>query len=219
MNDAFAVACRRHRLLPVVMIDDAGCAPALGRALVAGGLPLIEVTLRTTAGLAAIAALARGGPADDPGLMVGAGTVVTVSQVDEAVAAGASFVVSPGYSPAVVARCLDLGVSVLPGVATAGEMMAAAGQGLTLVKFFPAAQLGGPDGLAAFAGAFPALSFVPTGGVGPQNLSEYLAVPQVAAVGGSWMVPRQALADGDFATVERRVREAVAAVDAQSRRR
>jgi len=216
MTEALVETCRRHRIIPVVVVDNASRAPDLGRALIAGGLPLVEVTLRTPAGLAAIANLtADGGPAGGPPLTVGAGTVLTVAQVDAAVAAGASFVVSPGYSPAVVARCLELGVGVLPGVGTAGEMMAAIDQGLDVVKFFPATQLGGPAGLAAFAAPFTELSYVPTGGVGLKNLAQYLAMPAVAAVGGSWLVPRQAIAEGDFGTIEQLVREAVLAARGQ----
>jgi len=212
MTEALLDTCRHHRIIPVAVVDNADRAPGLGRALVAGGLPLIEVTLRTPAGLAAIAALAaNGGPAAGPQPLVGAGTVLTVAQVDAAVEAGASFIVSPGYSPAVVARCLELGVGVLPGVGTAGEMMAAMDQGLAVVKFFPAAQLGGPAGLAAFAAPFTELSFVPTGGVGLKNLAQYLAMPAVAAVGGSWLVPRRTLAEGDFGTIEQLVRQAVQA--------
>jgi len=210
ITEAFVELSRQHRIIPVAVVDNAARAPDLGRALIAGGLPLIEVTLRTPAGLAAIAALAAaGGPAGGPPLVVGAGTVLNANQVDAAVAAGASFVVSPGYSPSVVARCLELGVSALPGVATASEMMAALEQGVGLVKFFPAAQLGGPAGLAAFCSVFAELNFVPTGGVGPGNLSDYLALAPVAAVGGSWMVPRALVADGDFAQVEELVSQAV----------
>jgi len=215
MSEAFVDACRRYRIIPVAVVDNADRAPALGSALMAGGLPLVEVTLRTPAGLAAIATLVdAGGPAGGPPLLVGAGTVLTVAQVDAAVAAGASFVVSPGYSPAVVARCLELGVSVLPGVATAGEMMAALDQGLDLVKFFPAAGLGGPAGLAAFAAVFTELGFVPTGGVSLANLGQYLAMPSVTAVGGSWLAPRRAIAEADFGRIEQLARQAVKAVQA-----
>ena len=215
MSEAFVTICRRHRLVPVVVIDNANQALALGQALVAGGLPLLEVTLRTPAGLAAIAALAEASDqVGGPDLLVGAGTVLTESQVDLAVSAGANFIVTPGWSPPVVARCLELKVSVLPGVATAGEIMAAAAMGIDLVKWFPAAQLGGPAGLAAIASVFGEMSFVPTGGVGPSNLAEYLAMPPVAALGGSWMVPRQAIAQGDFSGIEQLVRQAVNAVKA-----
>ena len=216
MNEVFVEACQRYRIVPVAVIDDADRAPALGRALIAGGLPLIEVTLRTPDAPAAITALVSdGGRAS--GLIVGAGTVVTTDQVDAAVEAGAQFIVSPGYNPAVVARAQGHGVAALPGVATAGEMMAAMNQGLSCVKFFPAAQLGGPKGLAAFASVFPTLSFIPTGGVSMDNLSDYLAMESVIAVGGSWMLPRALIGSGDVDTIERLVREAVtaAAKDAQ----
>ena len=210
MSQAFFDNFRQHRLVPVAVIDNAEQAPALGRSLVAGGLPLIEVTLRTPAGLAAITALTT----PNTELLVGAGTVLTPTQVDAAVAAGANFIVSPGWSPAVVQRCQELEVSVLPGVATAGEMMAALTHGLDLVKFFPAGQLGGPKGLAAYAGVFGDLRFIPTGGVSLANLADYLALPAVAALGGSWMVPRKLVTQGDFAGIEQLVRDAVAAVKA-----
>ena len=216
-NEAFAQVCRQHRLIPVAVIDDADSALDLGRALVDAGLPIIEVTLRTPAALPAIAALtAEAGPAGGSKLLVGAGTVLTPAQADAAVAAGASFIVSPGYSPAVVARCLELGVFVLPGVGTAGEMMAVLAQGLDMVKFFPAAQLGGPTGLEAYAPVFEGLGFIPTGGVGLNNLARYLAIPAVRAVGGGWMVPRQAIARGDFATINQLTRQAVAAVQGEA---
>jgi len=145
-------------------------------------------------------------------VLVGAGTVLTVDQVNRAVGAGARFVVSPGMSRAVVERCGELGAAVLPGVVTATEVMAALELGCTTVKFFPAGTSGGVKAITALAAPFGGLRFVPTGGVGPANLHEYLAVPAVAAVGGSWMVPRDLVAAGDFDRVRGLVAEAVGLV-------
>ncbi len=193
------------RLVPVVVLDDAAAADPLAAALVAGGLPVAEVTFRTEAAADAIRAMADRGD-----MLVGAGTVLSAAQVDQAVAAGASFVVSPGLSRAVVERCKEHGVLALPGAVTATEIQAALELGLTTVKFFPAGTSGGAAAIAALAAPFGGLRFVPTGGIGPANLDEYLAVPAVAAVGGSWMVPRAAVAAGDFAEITRLTAEAVA---------
>jgi 2-dehydro-3-deoxyphosphogluconate aldolase / (4S)-4-hydroxy-2-oxoglutarate aldolase len=201
----------RLRVIPVVVLDDADDAPPLASALAAGGLPLAEVTLRTPAALAAISALAA-----DARLVVGAGTVLTPRQVDDAVAAGAQFVVSPGFSPAVVARAAHAGVPVLPGVATATEVMAALDAGVSVVKFFPAAVCGGPAAVTALAAPFPTVHFVPTGGITAQNLPAYLVTPGVLAVGGSWMVARDLLRTGRFDDVARLAAEAVSASAAAS---
>ncbi|BAL89872.1 putative KDPG and KHG aldolase [Actinoplanes missouriensis 431] len=179
-----------HAVVPVVVLDDPGRAAALGEALVGGGLPIAEVTLRTPGALAGIAAMA-----ENPDLLVGAGTVLTAAQADAAVEAGARFVVSPGLSRAVVERCRALRVPVLPGVATATEVLAAADLGLDAVKFFPAATSGGAPAVAALAAVFAGMRFVPTGGITAANAGEYLALPSVLAVGGSWMVPRDAEPD------------------------
>jgi 2-dehydro-3-deoxyphosphogluconate aldolase/(4S)-4-hydroxy-2-oxoglutarate aldolase len=193
------------RLVPVVVLDDAAHADPLAAALVAGGLPVAEVTLRTAAAEDSIRAMSARGD-----ILVGAGTVLTVAQVDLAVAAGASYIVSPGLSRAVVERCGELGVLALPGAVTATEVQAALELGLTTVKFFPAGTSGGPKAIAALTAPFGGVRFVPTGGIGPANLHEYLALPAVAAVGGSWMVPRTAIAAGDFDQITRLTAEAVA---------
>jgi 2-dehydro-3-deoxyphosphogluconate aldolase/(4S)-4-hydroxy-2-oxoglutarate aldolase len=143
-------------------------------------------------------------------ILVGAGTVLTPQQVDRAVAAGAAYVVSPGLSRAVVERCGELGVLALPGAVTATEVQAALELGLTTVKFFPAGTSGGAPAIAALAAPFGDVSFVPTGGVGPKNLHEYLAIPSVAAVGGSWMVPRELVRAHDFAAIVQLTSDAVA---------
>jgi 2-dehydro-3-deoxyphosphogluconate aldolase/(4S)-4-hydroxy-2-oxoglutarate aldolase len=189
----------------VVVLDDAADADPLGSALAAGGLPVAEVTFRTAAAPDAIRALAARGD-----LLVGAGTVLTPAQVDEAVAAGASYVVSPGLSRAVVERCQEYRVLALPGAVTATEIQAALELGLTAVKFFPAGTSGGAAGIAALAAPFTGVRFVPTGGVGPANLADYLAIPAVAAVGGSWMVPRDRIRAGDWAGIRGLTADAVA---------
>ena len=194
----------RFRLVPVVVLDDAALADELASALVAGGLPVAEVTFRTAAAEDSIRAMSARGD-----MLVGAGTVLTPAQVDLAVAAGASYIVSPGLSRAVVERCQEHGVLALPGAVTATEVQAALDLGLTTVKFFPAGTSGGAPAIAALAAPFGGVSFVPTGGVGPKNLHEYLAIPAVAAVGGSWMVPRDRVKAGDFAGITELTAQAV----------
>lgn len=197
-----------HRLVPVVVLDDAASADGLAGALVAGGLPVAEVTFRTAAAEESIRIMAARGD-----IVVGAGTVLTVDRVDVAVGAGASYIVSPGLSRAVVERCGEHGVAVLPGAVAETEVQAALELGLSTVKFFPAGTSGtsgGAKAIAALAAPFGGVAFVPTGGVGPANLHDYLSLPSVLAVGGSWMVPRDLVAQGKFAEVEALVAEAVA---------
>jgi len=201
----------RHRLVPVVVLDDAAHAGPLGTALAAGGLPVAEVTFRTAAAEDAIRGLADAGA-----ILVGAGTVLTVDQVDRAVAAGARFVVSPGFSRAVVERCREHGVLPLPGVVTPTEVIGALEAGLDLVKFFPAGSSGGATAVGALAGPFGGVRFVPTGGIGPEDVAEYLALPNVLAVGGSWMVPRDQIAAGRFDSIRALTAAAVATVAAAS---
>lgn len=189
----------RERVLPVLVLDDPAHAGPLGDALARGGIGTAEVTLRTPAALAAIERLAA-----DPRLIVGAGSVVTPDQVDAAVAAGARFVVSPGLSGAVVRRCAGHGVPAVPGVATATEVMRALDLGVTLLKFFPAAAAGGPGAVAALGGPFPRVAFIPTGGIGELDAADYLALPNVAAVGGTWLAPAALLRDGDYDAVAAR---------------
>jgi 2-dehydro-3-deoxyphosphogluconate aldolase / (4S)-4-hydroxy-2-oxoglutarate aldolase len=193
------------RLVPVIVLEDEAAAPALAEALVAGGLRCAEVTFRTPAAQAALKAMAA-----DERLVVGAGTVVTADQVDQAVSAGARFVVSPGLSTAVVRRCRALGVPVFPGVATATEVIAALDEGLDVLKFFPAEPLGGLTMLSALAAPFPAVRFIPTGGISAAQLQAYLSHRSVLAVGGSWMVASKLLAAGDWAQVTALTAEAVA---------
>jgi 2-dehydro-3-deoxyphosphogluconate aldolase/(4S)-4-hydroxy-2-oxoglutarate aldolase len=191
-------------VLPVVVLDRPDDAAPLGDALLAGGLPIAEVTLRTPAALAGLRILAG-----RPGLLAGAGTVVTADQVDQVAEAGARFVVSPGFSAAVVRRCQQLGLPVFPGVATPTELMAALDAGVETVKFFPAEPLGGLPMIAALAGPFPTARFIPTGGITGGQLAGYLAHPAVRAVGGSWMVASALLRAGQWDRVSDLCREAV----------
>ncbi len=200
-------AMRAARLVPVVVLDDAAHADDLAGALVEGGLPVAEVTFRTAAAAASIATMAGRGD-----LLVGAGTVLTPEQVDQAVDAGATYVVSPGLSRAVVERCTQRGVLALPGAVTATEIQAALELGVTTVKFFPAGTSGGVPAIKALAAPFGGVQFVPTGGVSTANVREYLSIPAVVAVGGSWMVPRDLVRAGDFEGVRALSAEAVALV-------
>lgn len=200
---------RRVRLIPVVTLHDAATAVPLGRALMAGGLPVMEVTFRTAAASATIERIA----AELPGMVIGAGTVVTVDQARTARSCGASFIVSPGLSRAVVEWCLSEGVPVFPGVLTPTEITAALGLGLTVVKLFPAEAAGGVAYLKAVSAPFPDLRFIPTGGIDAKNLSSYLALPQVIACGGSWMVRPELVTGGRFEEVARQSAEAVRVVE------
>jgi 2-dehydro-3-deoxyphosphogluconate aldolase / (4S)-4-hydroxy-2-oxoglutarate aldolase len=193
-----------RRIVPVVVLAELAAALPLARALRDGGLPVAEVTFRTEAAPAALRALAAEGD-----ILVGAGTVVRPDQVDVAVAAGARFIVTPGLSRGVVARCNELSVPVIPGVATATEVMAALDLGCELLKFFPAETSGGAAALRALGGPFPDVRFVPTGGITAANAADYLALGSVVAVGGSWMVAPSLIAAGDFAAIARLTAEAV----------
>lgn len=180
----------------MVVIDDPTKAASLAEALLAGGLPVAEVTLRNPNALRALRAFAA-----VPGMVVGAGTVINETQVDEVFDAGATFVVSPGLSAAVVRRCEHHGLAILAGVANPTDIMNALTLGLTAMKFFPAEASGGCAMLQALSGPFPQVQFVPTGGISLANVGSYLALPSVAAVGGSWMVAPNLIERGDFASV------------------
>jgi 2-dehydro-3-deoxyphosphogluconate aldolase/(4S)-4-hydroxy-2-oxoglutarate aldolase len=193
------------RLVPVIAIDDAGKTEDLAAALGAGGLPCMEITLRTAAGLEAIRRAARLG-----GMSVGAGTVLSPEQAAQAVEAGASFVVAPGFNPRTVSWCLEHGVPVFPGVCTPTEIEAAMGFGLAVLKFFPAEAYGGAATLKALCGPYRTVRFIPTGGVVTGNLADYLALKQVVACGGSWMVAPKLLEAAAWGEVTRLTREAVA---------
>jgi 2-dehydro-3-deoxyphosphogluconate aldolase / (4S)-4-hydroxy-2-oxoglutarate aldolase len=198
---------RTHAVLPVVVADDRDCAVSLGDALVAGGLPLAEVTFRTPAAPDVVRILAQRGD-----ILVGAGTVLTADQVDTAVEAGAAFIVSPGLSRAVVDRCFERGVLPIPGAVTATEVQAALELGLDTVKFFPAESTGGATAISALAAPFAGMSFVPTGGISTSNVDSYFALPSVIAVGGSWMVPRDLVSAHDVARLVGLISNAVTLV-------
>jgi 2-dehydro-3-deoxyphosphogluconate aldolase/(4S)-4-hydroxy-2-oxoglutarate aldolase len=193
-------------IVPVVKIDRVEEAVPLAEALLAGGLPCAEITFRTAAAAAAIRAIAD----NCAGMLVGAGTVLDVGQAEQALAAGAQFVVSPGFSPAVVDWCLAHDLAVLPGIATPSDVMAALEKGLRVLKFFPAEAYGGIATLKALSAPFAGVKYVPTGGVSAKNMADYLALPAVHAVGGSWMVEPRLIAAGQFAEITRLAAEAVA---------
>ncbi|MFJ7334546.1 bifunctional 4-hydroxy-2-oxoglutarate aldolase/2-dehydro-3-deoxy-phosphogluconate aldolase [Streptomyces sp. NPDC101116] len=185
-------------VVPVVVIEDVGDAVPLARALVAGGLSAIEVTLRTPVALEAIRRIAR----EVPGAVVGAGTVVRPGQVAEAVAAGSRFLVSPGWTDRLLEAMRGSGVPFLPGVSTASEVVALLERGVREMKFFPAQAAGGTAYLRSLSGPLPQARFCPTGGIGPDSAPDYLALPNVGCVGGSWMLPQEAVAARDWGRVE-----------------
>ncbi|MGW5426164.1 bifunctional 4-hydroxy-2-oxoglutarate aldolase/2-dehydro-3-deoxy-phosphogluconate aldolase [Streptomyces sp. NPDC004059] len=197
-------------VVPVVVVSDAADAVPLARALVAGGLPAIEVTLRTPGALDAIRAIAG----EVPEAVVGAGTVLTPEQVGVCVAAGARFLVSPGWTDKLLEAMRGSGVPFLPGVSTTSEVVALLERGVREMKFFPAQAAGGTAYLRSLAGPLPQARFCPTGGIGPQTAPEYLSLPNVGCVGGSWMVPADAVAAGDWARIEELARGAAGLRDA-----
>jgi len=199
-----------HRIIPVVIIDDAERAADLALALAAGGIHCAEITLRTPAALAAISAMAS-----IPDFTVGVGTVLSRDQLRSSIDAGASFVVTPGFDPELVGSAVENGVAVLPGIATATEAMAALRAGIDVVKFFPADRLGGLDTIRALAAPLPQLRFVPSGGVTERSAVDYLGDSAVFAVSGSWMAPRALIDAGSFDEIERLSSATVAAIGAK----
>ena len=191
-------------VMPVVTIADAAHAVPMARALVAGGLRTIEITLRTPAALAAVAAIAK----SVPEAVIGVGTVLTEQDLRHAAEAGAAFAISPGSTPELMDAARHGPLPYLPAIATPGELMAGLDRGYTAFKFFPAAFAGGVGALKALAGPFPGVRFCPTGGISLATAPEYLALPNVLCVGGSWVAPEAAIASGDVATIERLAREA-----------
>jgi 2-dehydro-3-deoxyphosphogluconate aldolase/(4S)-4-hydroxy-2-oxoglutarate aldolase len=193
-------------LMPVVKIENAEHATQLAEALVAGGLPRAEITFRTEAAEEAIGRIASAFPE----IVLGAGTVLSVDQAERAVDAGAQFIVAPGFNPKVVDWCLEHGVPVTPGVATATEIEMALDKGLDILKFFPAEALGGVRMLKAMAGPYGGVKFIPTGGINAGNLAGYLELPMVHACGGSWLAPSKLISAEAFDEITRVAREAVA---------
>lgn len=198
----------RTGIVPVAVLPSPDCALPLARALKEGLLPCVEVTFRTEGAADAIRAIRT----SEPDILVGAGTVLTVEQAANAIEAGAQFIVAPGLNAEVVEYVLSRGVPMIPGVATASEVEAAMKLGLDTVKFFPAEQAGGADYLKALAGPYKAMKFMPTGGVNLKNLTKYLAMPNVIACGGSWMVPADLMKQGKYDEIAQLCREAVLAM-------
>src|SRR5258705_1455046 len=198
-------AIARYRVVPIVEVPSVDAAERLGDALIEGGLPIVEITLRTPVALDAIERLA----ARQPELLVGAGTVLTTDQARRAVDVGARFLIAPGLNLAVTRQAATLGVPMIPGVATPTEIEAAVAEGLTTLKLFPVGALGGLPYLTAISAPYAGVPVVPTGGVGPDTLADYLAVPTGIAVGGTWIARSSALADGDSDGIRQRTAEAV----------
>lgn len=205
-QEQIAATLKLAPVVPVVIIDDAKHAVPMARALVAGGIRAIEVTLRTAAALDAVRAIAN----EVEDAVVGVGTVLNADQLHAAAAAGARFAVSPGNAPRLLDAADDSDLPLLPGAATASEAMTLLERGYRLQKFFPAAYAGGTKLLGAWSSPLAAIRFCPTGGITLQNAIDYLALPNVICVGGSWLTPKDALANGDWAYIERLAREAAA---------
>lgn len=200
----------KRRIIPVIVIDDAKDAVPLAEALLAGGIDIIEVTFRTAAAADAITAIAKAMPE----MLLGAGTVVTEDNATRALNAGVSFGLAPGLNPKTVERFQKAGVPFVPGVATPSEIEQGLSLGCKLLKFFPAGDMGGPKFLKSLAGPYQSfgVKFCPTGGVSLANMNEYLSLPIVSSIGGSWLATKQQIADKDWATVTQQCREALAAV-------
>jgi 2-dehydro-3-deoxyphosphogluconate aldolase/(4S)-4-hydroxy-2-oxoglutarate aldolase len=203
MNDVFE-RIAELKLIPMVVMDHADQAAPFADALVAGGLPIAEITFRTAAAEPALRVLTKRGD-----LLVGAGTVLSTDHADRAIDAGAQFIVAPGTNPKVVEHVRKRGVPMCPGVATPTDIELAMSLGISTLKFFPAESLGGVATLKALAGPYPHIRFIPTGGITPDLLPSYLKLPSVVACGGSWLAPRHLLAEGKFEAIHRLIEQAV----------
>jgi len=212
MSDKLISTLRAAPVVPLVQSDDPETALKISEALIAGGLNVLEVVLRTDAALDCLEAIVKA----FPDAHVGAGTVVTPEQAREVIRRGATFVVSPGLDAEVVKICQEANIPVLPGVVTATELTAGYNLGLRTMKFFPAGLAGGPKMLKAFASVFRDVNFMPTGGVNAANLNEFLAIPAVLACGGSWLTPKAAIESGDFDAITKLAKEALS-IAAQAR--
>ena len=195
---------RRTGIVPVVVLDDAKDAVLTAKALLAGGVDVMEITFRTAAAADSIKVVSE----NCPEMLVGAGTVVTLDQCKQALECGAKFIVSPGFDPEVVAWCVERNVPITPGCVTPTEIMAAMKLGLNVVKFFPAGVYGGLKAMKSLSAPFGGVKFIPTGGIDAKNLKEYLEVPFVHAVGGSWLCPKKEIAVGNFDAITALCREA-----------
>ncbi len=201
---------RKNRLIPVIVIDDPANAVPLARALEAGGLPCAEITFRTASALKAIERIAR----ECPKVLVGAGTVLTPQQAEDARSAGAQFVVAPGFGAAMVDYCVQHGIPVFPGVATPTEIEFALSRGLSVMKFFPSELLGGMAYLKAMSAPYGKIDFLPSGGINLSNLPAYLSYPRIIACGGSWIAPPDWIAAGQFDRIRDEVRKSVVTAQA-----
>lgn len=193
-------------VIPVIVLNDVAHAIPMAQALVAGGIRMLEITLRTPVALECMRRIA----AEVPQAVVGAGTIRSAADAKAALAAGARFGVSPGYTRALGKTCQDIGLPLLPGVATGSEIMTAQEDGYTELKFFPAMQAGGPAMLKAWAGPFSDIRFCPTGGISPENAAQFLSLPNVVVVGGSWLTPHELMAKGDWARITALAQQAAA---------
>jgi len=191
-------------VMPVVVIDDAAHAVPMARALIAGGVRTIEITLRTAAALDAIRAIRR----DVPDASVGAGTVLNEADLKAAIDAGATYALSPGGTPALMKAALAAGIPFIPGIATSSEVMTGLDLGYRCFKFFPAENIGGAGALKSLASPLPKAKFCPTGGIGPDKVESYLALPNVLCVGGSWITPADKMKAGDWSAIEALARKA-----------
>jgi len=198
------------RVVPLVQSEDPTTALKISEALLEGGLDVLEVVLRTDAALDCLEAIAK----EFPKAHVGAGTVISAAQSEEVIRRGATFIVSPGLDPASVKVAQDKNIPILPGIATPSEAQLARNMGLRTVKLFPASVVGGPKMLKALSAVYRDMRFMPTGGVSPANLHEYLAVPAVLACGGSWLTPKAAIEAGDFAAITKLAKDAIAIANA-----
>lgn len=204
-------SCKNKKMavVPVVVIKEAADAEALAEALIAGGIPCAEVTYRTDAAEEAIRRINM----KYPEMLLGAGTVLTKKQIDSAVAAGAKFVVSPGFDPEIVDYCIEKEIAVFPGCMTPSELAQAAKRGLKTVKFFPSEQAGGISMIEAVAAPYPEMRFMATGGINPQNLKEYLSCDKILCCGGSWMVKEKLIAEKKFGEIQELVRQTRSLID------
>ncbi|WP_138264255.1 bifunctional 4-hydroxy-2-oxoglutarate aldolase/2-dehydro-3-deoxy-phosphogluconate aldolase [[Clostridium] hylemonae] len=203
---------RHHRLVPVIKLDEASDAPPLAEALCEGGLPVAEITFRTEAAKDAIRLMTR----QNPQMLVGAGSLTNAGQAEQAVDAGASFLVSAGFSRQVTEFALDNNIPVFPGICTPTELMLLVEYGLPVAKFFPAEQYGGLKTIKALSAPFPNMSFMPTGGIGPENITDYLAFSKIIACGGSWMVKDSMIRGHEFDKIRALTKEAVGLVQKEA---
>lgn len=208
MADALDGLLAGNSIVPVVVLHDAAHAVPVGEALKAGGIGTAEVTFRTAAAAEAIQQMQA-----VEGMTVGAGTIVNAQQAEQAIAAGAAYLVSPGFSAEVASVAIDAGIPYLPGAVTGTEIIACLDRGFTTVKFFPAVTSGGLPAVKALTGPFPGLRFIPTGGIGVSNLAEWISKPFIAAVGGSWMVPADAVSSGNWGQITTLSRQAIGIVE------